>query len=302
MNFRQVEIFSAIMECASITEAAVRLSLSQPAVSKSLKALEDELALRLFVRTTKGLRATDEARELYAEASRVVMGFTHLGAFAQNLRQLRHARIVVSAMTALCLKWLPEATAGFVRLYPEVSLEFQSRSSPDTVRLVGQGEVDIGISQARSDDLSVRRRKIFDLATVCAVPAGHALAEKPVLDVHDMQGQPVILLSAGDECRRRFEATLGAQGVSIRSTMEVALGAMLCAMVDAGCGIGIVDVETARAQSWRNTVFRRLAPAIRVPIYAMQNIHKPQSLAERRFIEHLVRCAPLPWSGGEAPG
>lgn len=302
MNYRQIEIFAAIMEAASITEAASRLRLSQPAVSKSLRSLEEELGLRLFVRAARGLQATNEARELYAEASRVIMGFTHLDAFAHNLQQLRHARIVVSAMTALCLKWLPEVTAEFVRRYPEVSLEFQSRTSPETVRLVGQGEVDIGISQARSDDLSVRRRKVFDLAAVCVVPAAHPLAQKPTLNAQDFRGQAIISLSAGDEYRRLFESMLDAQGVSIRSTIEVAPGVMLCTMVDAGCGIGIVDIETAHAQSWRNVVFRRIEPTITVPIYAMQNIHKPQSLAVRRFIGHIMRRAPRRWSDERGPG
>lgn len=302
MNYRQIEIFAAIMEAASITEAASRLRLSQPAVSKSLRSLEEELGLRLFVRAARGLQATNEARELYAEASRVIMGFTHLDAFAHNLQQLRHARIVVSAMTALCLKWLPEVTAEFVRRYPEVSLEFQSRTSPETVRLVGQGEVDIGISQARSDDLSVRRRKVFDLAAVCVVPAAHPLAQKPTLNAQDFRGQAIISLSAGDEYRRLFESMLDAQGVSIRSTIEVTPGVMLCTMVDAGCGIGIVDIETAHAQSWRNVVFRRIEPTITVPIYAMQNIHKPQSLAVRRFIGHIMRRAPRRWSDERGPG
>lgn len=293
--------FAAIMEAASITEAASRLRLSQPAVSKSLRSLEEELGLRLFVRAARGLLATDEARELYAEASRVIMGFTHLDAFAHNLQQLRHARIVVSAMTALCLKWLPEVTAEFVRRYPEVSLEFQSRTSPETVRLVGQGEVDIGISQARSDHLSVRRRKVFDLAAVCVVPAAHPLAQKSTLNAQDFRAGSFRCppeTSIGDFSR----LMLGAQGVSIRSTIEVAPGVMLCTMVDAGCGIGIVDIETAHAQSWRNVVFRRIEPTITVPIYAMQNIHKPQSLAVRRFIGHIMRRAPRRWSDERGPG
>lgn len=301
MNYRQIEIFAAIMECASITEAAMRLHLSQPAVSKSLKALEDELGLRLFQRTTRGLHATDEAREFYAEASRVLMGFGHLGAFARTLRDLGHARIVVSTMVALSLKWLPEVTSEFVRLFPDVAFEFQFRSSTETVRLVAQGEVDVGIAQARSNDLSVQRQRVFDLSAVCALPAGHPLALRSSLHARDLQGQTIISLAEGDEFRRLFEATLAAHGVGVRSRIEVALGVMLCALVEAGGGIGIVDVETARAVNGPGIAFRRLEPAVRVPIYALRNVHKPQGLAVQRFIEHLLRRAPRPWSDGPAP-
>lgn len=302
MNYRQIEIFAAIMECASITEAAVRLRLSQPAVSKSLKTLEGELGLRLFMRTTRGLHATDEARELYAEASRIIMGFTHLGAFARNLLALRHARLVVSAIPALSLRWLPEVSAEFLRLHPEVAVEFQSRSSPDTVRLVAQGEVDIGIAQIRAGDLSVRRQKVFDLATVCALPAGHPLTGKESLRPADLGGQTLVSLSAGDEIRRMLDAMLVSQGIATRSRIEVALGAMLCTLVEAGCGIGVVDTETARAQARRGIVFRRMEPAIRVPIYAMQSIHKPPSLAVRRYLEHIMRRVPQAWNEQQAEG
>ena len=65
MNYRQIEIFKAIMDRGSITEAARVLGISQPAVSKGLQLLEGELGLQLFTRTTKGIAATDEARALY---------------------------------------------------------------------------------------------------------------------------------------------------------------------------------------------------------------------------------------------
>lgn len=294
MNYRQIEIFATIMECASITEAANRLHLSQPAVSKSLKLLEDELGLSLFQRTPGGLLATDEARELYAEASRVLMGFTHLRGFAHNLQRLEHARLVISSMPALSVNWLPEVSSGFIETYPEVSLVFYSRGSAETVKLVAQGEIDIGISQCLSDDVSVRRHKLFDLVAVCAVPRTHPLAEREIIRPEDLNQQALILPYAKDEYRRILEATLLNHGVNVRSRLEVSLGTMMCSMVDAGCGIGIVAAEAARNREWPNLVFRRFEPEIRTPIYVMHNTHKPLSLVMQRFFEHIMRRAPRP--------
>ena len=117
MNYRQVEVFKAIMDCGSITEAAAMLRISQPAVSKALKLLEGELGLRLFTRTTKGIAATEEARALYAEVERTYFGMQNLARFAANLRDRKQGRIVV---TVRFLLWhrLASGDGGAVRASP----------------------------------------------------------------------------------------------------------------------------------------------------------------------------------------
>lgn len=292
MNYRQIEIFAAIMERASVTEAARHLGLSQPAVSKSLKALEDQLGLRLFNRTTRGLSATDEARELHAESRRVLQGFAHLGTFAKNLHRLEHARLVVGVMPALSTSWLARVVASFSQAYPEVSLVLRAPGSANIVKQVAQGELDVGVGQVQADDSAVVKRKLGDLQLVCVVRRGHRLAGNDVVGPADLEGEPVVFLSGEDQFRRMYDGKLLTKGFNLQSRIEASLSTMVCALVEAGRGIGFVDSETASAGRWPEIVAIPLKPLVRTPIYIVQNSRNPQNLVARRFCEHVMSVRP----------
>ncbi len=288
MNYRQFEIFVTTVEAGSVTAAAERLSLSQPAVSKSLRLLETTLGVQLFVRGAKGLRATDEGRALYLEASRLTDGYGHLEGFARNLVRMEHARLEISCIPALSLEWLPDTIASFVRDYPDATLSFRSRSSPETVQLVARGELDIGISQARADDETIEKFRLFDVKAVCIVPLGHRLALMPEITFADLHRERIISLSAPDEFRRTFEAAMLTRGFSVTSKIEVALGSMLCRMVEAGGGIGIIDEESARRHDPLRSRVLDFAETISSPIYLLSNGEKPRSLVAKMFTDHLI--------------
>lgn len=288
MNYRQVEIFAAIMQRHSITDAADLLGLSQPAVSKSLKMLEDELGLTLFTRTTRGLHATDEALELYSEASRLLQGFETLSTLARRLNRLEHARLTVYAMPTLCSTWLPQVAASFSDSYPNIKLDLRSAESPDIQKLASQGDLDVGIAKISSDNPSVTKQRFGDLHGVCVLPKAHPLAEKKVITPEDFHGNMIVSLSQTDGLRRLLDAQMLTSGLEYRSNISVSNSAMACEMVKNGCGIGFVDSETARLTQWESLTFRPFHPSIKIPIYILRNAHRPQNLAMRLFVEHVV--------------
>jgi DNA-binding transcriptional LysR family regulator len=287
MNYRQVETFKAIMDSGSITEAAAILRISQPAVSKALKALEAELGLRLFSRTTKGVAATEEARLLYTEVERTYFGMQNLARFAGNLRDRKQGRIVVSSIPALSIAWLPAMVARFSAAHPNVTVSLHSSNSIDAARLVGSGEVDLGIAQLRSEEYNLSRRKLFDLEGVLAVPEGHRLAAKPEIAATDLDGETIVALGPEDEFRRKLTQALDGTGLRHRTIIDANLGLTVCALVAAGCGVGIVDSEAARTQQERGLVFRRCNPAIRAPIYLFRQRGRPTSKLVEAFIASL---------------
>lgn len=288
MNYRQFEIFVAVLECGSVTAAAAKLALSQPAVSKSLKLLETELGTQLFLRGIKGLQATDEGRALYLEATRLTDSYTHLEGFARKLKQMEHARLEISCMPALAVHWLPEAAAKFIRSFPDATLAFRNRSSPETVQLVARGEIDIGISQARIGDATIERTKLLDLQAVCIVTTGHPLADKAQIAFSDLDGQRLITLSAPDELQRNFQAAMQTRGYSFSSRIEIAVGAMMCRVIEAGGGIGLIDAESARLHNPRKARIIPFSEPISTPIYMLRNVNKPKTLLSKLFSEHVI--------------
>lgn len=283
MNYRQVETFKAIMDSGSITEAAGILRISQPAVSKALKQLEAELGLRLFARTTKGISATEEARLLYTEVERTYFGMQNLARFAEGLRDRKQGRIVVSTIPALGIAWLPAMIARFSAKHPDVTISLHSSNSADAARLVGAGEIDLGVAQLRSEEFNLSRRKLFELEGVIAMPAGHRLADKEMIVAQDIAEESIVALGPEDEFRRRLTQVLDGAGLRYRSVIDASLGVTVCALVAAGCGIGIVDSEAARINQGSELVFRRFSPTIRVPIFLFRQRGRPSGKLVEAF-------------------
>jgi DNA-binding transcriptional LysR family regulator len=283
MNYRQVEVFKAIMDSGSITGAARVLRISQPAVSKALRSLETDLGLQLFIRTTKGIAASDEARALYAEVERTYFGMQNLARFAGSLRDRKEGRIVVTVIPALSVAWLPAMAARFALAHPGVTLSLYSGSSADAARLVGTGEIDIGIAQLRSEEYNLTRRKLFDLEGVVALPMDHRLAAKNEISPEDLMGEHIISLGPEDEFRRKLVEAMGAAGVCYRSAIEASLGLTVCALVEQGLGVGVVDSEAVRIKGGAGLAFRPFTPRIRVPIFMFRQRARPASRIVKAF-------------------
>lgn len=292
MIYRQVEIFCAVMERASVTEAARHLGLSQPAVSKSLKSLEDELGLQLFTRTTRRLVATDEGRELYGEAQRALQGFESLGIVAKGLHRLEHARLAVGVMPALATAWLARVAVSFSEAHPGVSLAMRALGSAEIVRQVARGELDVGVGQVREHDPAIIKRKLSDLHLVCLVPSTHRLASRPVIDGDDLVSEPLVVLSGKDEFRRMLDGKLLSRGIQLGASLEASQSMMIGFLVEAGGRIGILDNETASLGKWPSMVTVPLRPAIRTPVYVTHNTRSTHNLATKRFCEHILSMKP----------
>ncbi len=302
LNLRQVEAFKAIMECGSITRAAVALRVSQPAVTKSLQLLEHSLGLKLFTRTPKGLIPTYEARAFYTEVDRSFTGLASLARFAQDLRSMRHERLVVSVIPALSLRWLPEVIASFLAKYPEASFNFQASSSSHTMQLVGQRHIDLGIAQSRLEDPSMERIPLMDLPLVCVMPAGHPLAALEVVTAQHLRNQRFISLSAQDVATIQLRRLMSDEGVELTPEIEVALALSVFELVNRGLGIGIIDAESATNRPSPNVVIRPFSPALSMPIFILRLREEPTSLLAERFIGHLRDCCAHPdASAGSAP-
>ena len=114
MNIRQVEVFKAIMDTGSVTEAAGRLNVTQPSVSKHLKLLEFDLGLSLFARTGNKLMPTPEATALYDQVDRLYRGLDQLNRFSDGLKHHQHGQITVGAMPLIAQRWLPQIVGTFL--------------------------------------------------------------------------------------------------------------------------------------------------------------------------------------------
>ena len=113
INHRQLEAFRAVMEAGTVTVAAERLYITQPAVSRLIQDLESALALTLFERRRGRLAPTVEAQALYEEVERSFSGLDKIAQAAADIRSLSRGTLRIAAMPALALGFLPRTIKKF---------------------------------------------------------------------------------------------------------------------------------------------------------------------------------------------
>jgi DNA-binding transcriptional LysR family regulator len=277
MNLRQCEVFRAVMETGSVTAAAERLLVTQPAVSKMLSQLERELGFRAFLRERQRLVPTPEAQMLYAEVRRAFIGLDYLTRFAGELRGMRHGHLNVAATHAVSTEYLPAIVAAFLRQHPGLSVSLQTMDSPGVAQAVASGRADLGLAQFETPTPGVQWERLCVTEVVCVMPAGHVLAKRRVIRPADLHGQPFIALAAVNRLRTRLDALLEKHSAVPCIQVDTPLASTACGLVAEGIGLCVLDRLSAEAKRHLEIVIRPLRPQLTEDLLLIQPSRTPIS-------------------------
>ncbi len=186
MNIRQLEAFHATIETGSVTRAGEKLRISQPAVSKLLRAFAQTCGFQLFVRSGSRLVPTLEARLLAVEVERMFSGTERIARLANAVRNREWGEVSVAAPAAFATRYLGQVLAPFLGSQPDLHFTLQSRPSPQITELVASQQIDIGLSVLPADHPHVRAEIIMRFAMICVLPVGHPLADRQAVRVVDL--------------------------------------------------------------------------------------------------------------------
>lgn len=292
MNLREIEMFRAVMDTGSVTEAARRLGISQPAVSKMLRQFERDLGFRAFTREKQRLHATGEAVALYNEVERAFVSLDYLQRFARDLRGLRQGHLVIGATYAASTGWMPGVIGGFLKEYPGLSVSLQVMQSPRVAQAVATGHADLGIVQFSLTGQLVRQERLIPVDAVAVLPPDHRLAERKYLRPEDFQNERFVALAPVDRYRARLDELLQSRGVTRRIQIDTPLASAVCAFVMEGMGVAVIDRLSAVDNTYRGIIIRSLRPRIAEDLILVTPVRHGLSRIADAFADHLRRyCA-----------
>ncbi|MBX8803298.1 LysR family transcriptional regulator [Ochrobactrum sp. MR28] len=245
MNIREIEIFRAVSEEGSVSRAALRLNISQPAVSKYLASLERRIGLPLFARLSGRLVPTPEGTALYKQVDRVFLGLSHLDQFMKDLGTEKHGHLSVACLPLLSLTVMPDIVANFMHERPAISISLQTRSSARIVEWVAARQIDFGVCFCFNQPPGIIVEPLIDMELYCALPPGDPLESKDIIEVKDLQGRDLITYDHLDRTQFWLEALLEQEKVFTRRRIQVFWTSVAMELVMRGVGIAIVDKLTA---------------------------------------------------------
>ncbi|MGB0506512.1 MAG: LysR family transcriptional regulator [Pikeienuella sp.] len=247
MNLQQLTVFREIMKTGSVSQAARNLHRTQPAVSASLKTLETELNMPLFLREGRRLIPVPEAHYLVSEASEVL---DRLKTAEQNLTVMRdraEGNLRIVAMPGPSSYLLPDFMSKFIADRPGVKVTLATRSSPQVRNLISAQSFDLGFCDlgVPSDEDGLYQSEAISCSCLCAVPASHPLAAKDSITAYDLDGFPMGALQSNHSTHKRTKRAFENCGAEFNIRIDAQYFLPLFHFVEAGQICVVVDVLSA---------------------------------------------------------
>lgn len=144
LSLSSYRIFNAVAELGNITKAAKELYISQPAISKAISRLEQELSVTLFSRTSRGVHLTEEGQILYSYTKDAFLALSEGEQRLRRIHSLEIGHLRIGTSSTLCKYLLLPYLKDFVPSYPHIRFTIQCQSTRQTLNLLSDNKVDIG--------------------------------------------------------------------------------------------------------------------------------------------------------------
>jgi|APDOM4702015159_1054818.scaffolds.fasta_scaffold04526_3 DNA-binding transcriptional LysR family regulator len=284
MKFRLIEAFKAMVECGTVSAAARSLRISQPAMSKLLVQLQDELKLLLFERQGGRLIPTAEAMSLMGSLDRAWRGVVELKEAAKDVRDMRRGRLTVVSFPSFAQTLLPTFIAQFSRKANKATIALHSQSSLRVIDWTADGQADIGIAAILAPRPGVRVERLGKIGAVCALPVGHRLAQRKLVRAEDLRGEAFISLADVDRSRSRVEAAFEPQAIERDIRLTTPQSALALALVANGAGVTVIDKAAASLADLARVVIRPFVPAVSFDLYMYHPANHAPSQLQEEFV------------------
>lgn len=296
MNFNYLLTLITTVEKGTLSAAAAELHLTQPAVSKQLRVLEDFFGVRLLERRGREVRLTAAGRVCYRHARAMARHLEQAQRELAELTQLVRGRLLLGAGTTPGQYILPRLIGAFRREYPRVEVVLEIAGSQEVIRRLQEGEIDLGIVGAGSRIRSLRFSRFAEDELVLIMAPGHPLAGAEVVTLQELKGEPLVWREPASGTRRVVEERLQSAGFAIASeqiVMEVGSTEAIISAVEAELGISLVT----RWAVEKNVKLGRLVAVtiqgldLRRDLYLVRR-RQPLNPASEAFVSFLYKHPP----------
>lgn len=259
MELSQLRYFLKIAALGTFTRAAEELNVTQPALSRSIGKLEEEIGRPVFERQTRSVVLTDAGRLLQARAEQVLALVDDT--LAEMTDDGRTGRIRVGAIPTIAPYFLPTILRAFRDQHPQATVIVYEETTDKLLHRCLQGEVDVALVAAPIPKQYLEVEPLFSEELLLVLPQDHALAEKKQITAADVQACPFVLLdethclsdAVVSYCRQR-----SFQPVSVERASQLTTVAELVAL---GHGVSLIPQMARDLDHDERRVYRSLAGA-----------------------------------------
>jgi LysR family nitrogen assimilation transcriptional regulator len=289
MDLKRLRTFVAVAELGTVSKAALRLRISQPALSRQIGDLEQEFNLKLFDRVGRRLTLTAVGEQLLGDCRGLLGQVGSLGERIELLRRGDSGVLKVAAPPQTIESVLSTFLPRYARRFPNVQVKLTEALGPDQSAMLERGEVHVGIRHDQYANRHFASQALPPDEVLAACDPSLQLGHAGVVDIGRLASYPLLLLDSGYSIRRLFNAACRLAHVEPNILLESRAPHTLLALAEAGQGVAIIPslLRTDRYTLKIVRVTHRRKP-VREPLVIQWDNRRPRPLYAESFCEALA--------------
>ncbi|MEM9430110.1 MAG: LysR substrate-binding domain-containing protein [Pseudomonadota bacterium] len=283
LKLRHLAVFRAVMEEGSVSKAATRLGLTQPAVSMALTKLEELVGYSLFDRAKGSFVPKPEARDLQADAELAILAFESFEMKAELIGRRTNGLVRVGAIGSAAANFLPDVISRFTEGVPGVEVHLQVRSSAQITELVAAQQIDIGLVEGPVAAASIAERP-YRIPCVCIMKASDPVASVTQVTPRTLSEVRLISVFQDHPLDRQIRSAFDEAGLTWRSDVRSNFFSIMRNLVSRGAGVAIVDALNGCADLNDGVVWRPFAPQLTYELAVITHATAPLRAPAAQFL------------------
>lgn len=242
MNLQQLEYFVKIAETRNFTSASEQMRVSQPALSKAISKLEEELSTSLFDRNNKAVKITPQGKIFLKHA---IIALTQIEKGREELKKMSQENMrKLSIASTYCIGtyFIPSVMGGFLSLYPETKFQFSHMNTETILRELKNGKIELGFYE-NSDEIynnsDIESIEVKREEYVLIVPLNHRLAKEKEVSLKELEDESFIVYCDFEKGKTLSYSEI--MGYNPKISIRPSEISMLGGLVASGAGISIVS-------------------------------------------------------------
>ena len=258
MEIRQLRAFVAIAESGTFTAGALRVHVTQAAISMQIRQLENELGAKVFVRAPRHVILTEAGEQLLRRARHILREHDAALDEIAELAGAERGRLRIGSASAMVLTdRLPAILKELRAQHPGAEISVTSGTSEVLVDQILAGDIDMAFVSLPVDVRGIKTERLSEDQLVAIASPRHKLAKQRTISAYTLAGERLILGERGGNTRRLIDQFFAQAGVTLHVAMELSRQQAIRRMVEADMGVGIVplqsvieDVENGKLVRW----------------------------------------------------
>jgi DNA-binding transcriptional LysR family regulator len=297
MDLRQLEIFVKVAELGSFSKAAEALFLTQPTVSEHIRALEEELGIRLLDRLGRGAAPTKAGQLLVGYARRILELRREARQALDQFQGRMSGELLVGASTIPGEYVLPALIGRFKEKYPDIAISLLIGDTQRAVDWLLEGRVEVAVAGAQIPHRALQYRELMPDELVLVVSAAHPWHGKKTATLEEVRAEPLIVRERGSGSRHALERALAEVGLDLsafRVVGEMGSTQAIKQAVKAGVGISLISKRAVVEECQHGILHCVKVKDLRFSraFYLVTNTTRTRSPLAEAFLAFLVSESP----------